>query len=290
MPERLLIGAHLSTSQGFPSLFHTAVTIGATCAQIFTSSPQQWRGKRYTEADAEIFRAAQAETGVAPVVSHDSYLINPASADPEMLRKSREAMREEIARCGLLGIPMLVMHLGAYKGGTLDEGLIRLADSLNEILPLAEDAGVQIVLETTAGQGTYLGGDFAQFPRLFELIPAHDRLGICVDTCHVFVAGYDLRDPDHYARLWHEFDRHIGLHRLRVFHVNDTDRALGSHSDRHANIGQGQIGLEAFRLLVNDPRFVNIPKILETPGGVDDHAENLRTLRGLLTGANSGMI
>ena len=282
MTNRLLIGAHLSTAKGFPALFQTAVDMGAACAQIFTTSPQMWRGKRYTEQDAAAFRAAQQQTGVAPVVSHDSYLINLASTDPENLEKSRVAFREELLRCGMLGLPMLVMHLGAYKGGTLEEGLACLAASLNALLPLAEEQGVQILLETTAGQGTYLGGEFAQFPRLFEMIPLHDRLGVCLDTCHVFVAGYDLRDPEHYARLWQEFDRYIGMERLKVIHLNDTNSALGSHHDRHENIGAGQLGLEPFRLIMRDPKLSAVPKILETPGGDESFAQNLRLLRELV--------
>ncbi len=176
----------------------------------------------------------------------------------------------------------MVIHWGSYKGETQEEGLKTLADSLNEAVPLADEAGVQIVLETTAGQGSYLGGDFTQYARLFEMIPAHERLGACLDTCHVFSAGYDLRDEAHYQRLWAEFDRYVGLRRLKVIHLNDTDRAFASHTDHHTAIGQGQIGLEAFRLLINDPRLEAIPKILETPGGVEEHAVNLRILRGLL--------
>ncbi len=282
MATRPLLGAHLSTSDGFPNMLKTAVEIGANCAQIFTSSPQMWRGKQYTAKDADGFKAAMAETGVWPVVSHDSYLINLASTDPEMLEKSRQAFREEIARCGMLGLPMVVIHQGAYKGGTLEEGLTRLAESLQLLIPLAHAAGVQILLETTAGQGTYLGGDFTQFPRLFAQIPAQAQLGVCLDTCHVFVAGYDLRDAASYAALWEQFERHIGIHRLRLMHLNDTDRLLGSHGDRHADIGTGQLGLEPFRRLLNDPRLAEVPKILETPGGIDRHAENLRVLHGLL--------
>jgi len=282
MPIHHLIGAHLSTSQGLPAMFHQAVEIGATCAQIFTSSPQMWRGKRYTPAEAEAFRAAQIATGVGPVVSHDAYLINLAAQDGEILAKSRQAMREEIARCGMLGVPLLVIHQGAYKGGTLEDGQATLAESLNELLPPAEDNGVRIVLETTAGQGTYLGGAFEEFPRLFDRIPRQELLGVCLDTCHVFVAGYDLRDAAHYQALWQAFDRLIGLDRLSVIHLNDTEKALGSHSDRHAGIGAGQLGLEPFRLLLNDPRLVSVPKILETPGGIEEHAANLRVLWGLI--------
>lgn len=276
-----LIGAHLSTSRGFMRMFEAAVEMGATCAQIFTSSPQQWRGKSYLPAEIDAFRAAQAATGIQPVVAHDAYLINLAATDAEILAKSRQAFRAEITRCGLLGLPMIVTHLGAYKGGSLDDGLACLAASLNELIPVADEAGVQIVLETTAGQGTYLGGDFAQFPRLFHMIPRQERLGVCLDTCHVFVAGYDLRDAAHYQQVWADFEQQIGLDRLRVIHVNDTDRALGSHSDRHADLGHGQLGLEAFRLLMRDPRLEHIPKILETPGGEATFAENLALLRML---------
>jgi deoxyribonuclease-4 len=262
-------------------MVQTSLGIGATCAQIFTSSPQQWRAKQYTDGEAQAFQAAWAESGFGPIVAHDSYLINLASTDAEILEKSRRAFREEIARCGQLGLPIIVTHLGAYKGGTLEDGLNCLAASLNDLIPLAEEQRVQIVLETTAGQGTYLGGVFAQFPDLFARIPAQAKLGVCLDLCHVFVAGYDLRDADSYARLWQEFDDAIGLDRLQVIHVNDTDRALGSHSDRHAAIGKGIIGLEAFRLLMHDQRLTHIPKILETP--VDDaaHGEEVALLKSL---------
>lgn len=276
-----LIGAHVSTSGGLTNVITTALELGANCAQIFTSSPQQWRARQYTPAEVEAFAATRANAGVAPIVSHESYLINLASSDPELLAKSRQAFREEIARCGQLSLPAVVIHWGSYKGGTLEEGLARLAESLNQLIPEADDAGVQIVLETTAGQGAYLGGDFGQFPRLFDQVPRHERLGVCVDTAHVFAAGYDLRDQAAYDALWDAFTREIPLSYLTVIHVNDTDKALGSHADRHANIGQGQLGRDAFRLLLHDPRLAMVPKILETPGGTDMYAENLRLLRAL---------
>ena len=283
MPNRPLIGAHLSTAQGLAAMVRTAVELGANCAQIFTSSPQQWRGKKYAQAEIDAFNAARAAADVAPIVSHESYLVNLASSDPGLLAKSRAAFREEIARCGRLGLPAVVIHWGSYnKGGTLEEGLARLAESLNALIPPADDAGVQIVLETTAGQGAYLGGDFSQFARLFAQVPAHERLGVCLDTCHVFAAGYDLRDAAAYRALWEEFTRYIDLDRLKVIHVNDTDKLLGSHADRHAHIGQGQLGLEAFRLLMRDERLAAVPKILETPGGAEMHAANLRVLRSMV--------
>ncbi len=279
MPDRLHIGAHLSTAAGLAAVCRTAVEIGASCAQIFTSSPQQWRAKSYAQADIEAFHAAQAETGVTPVVAHESYLINLASSDPALLEKSRDAFDEELRRCGQLGLPAVVLHWGSYKGGTLDEGLDRLAESLTRCLPLADDLGVQMLLETTAGQGAYLGGDFGQYPRLFDRIPAHEKLGACLDLCHIFVAGYDMRDPVGYAAVWDDFDRTVGIHRLHALHMNDTEKALGSHGDRHANLGTGNLGTEIYRLLMHDPRLTDVPKILETPNGLEALAADLRTLR-----------
>jgi deoxyribonuclease-4 len=279
MSNRLLIGAHLSTSAGLAALCHTAVEIGATCAQLFTTSPQQWRGKTYNQTDVEAFHAAQAETGVAPIVSHESYLINLASSDPALLEKSRLAFDDELQRCGQLGLPAVVLHWGSYKGGTLDDGLDRLAESLNRCLPLADDLGVQLLLETTAGQGAYLGGEFGQYPRLFDRMPNHEKIGACLDLCHVFVAGYDMREPAGYAAVWDDFDRTVGISRLRAIHVNDTEKALGSHGDRHANLGTGNLGHSLFRLLMHDPRLVDVPKILETPNGLDALAADLQTLR-----------
>lgn len=287
MPEHLLLGAHFSTARGLAAMVQTAVDMGATCGQFFTSSPQQWRQKQYADAEAAAFIAAKEAAGIGPFVAHESYLINLASSDPELLDKSRQAFLAEILRCGQLRVPMVIIHWGSYKGGTLEDGLARLAESLNQVLPLAGNAGVQIVLETTAGQGSYLGGDFAQFSRLFALVPLQQRLGVCLDTCHVFAAGYDLRDAAHYQRLWEEFDRTVGLERLRAIHLNDTDKLLGSHADRHAHIGQGQLGLEAFRLLMNDPRLAGVPKFLETPGGEEQHAHNLQVLCGLVARGNA---
>lgn len=281
MPTYPFIGAHLSTSQGLAAMVHTAVEIGAACVQIFTASPQQWRDKSYKPEDIAAFHAALAETGVGPVAAHESYLINLASVDPVLLEKSRAAFLQEIARCGALGLPMVIIHWGSFKDSTLDDGLGRLVDSLNLLIPPATEAGVQIVLETTAGQGSYLGGDFAQFARLFERVPLQARLGVCLDTCHVFAAGYDLRTDEGYDATWAEFDRLIGLDRLKAMHFNDTDKLLASHADRHCNIAKGQLGPDTFRRLLHDPRLRDVPKYLETPGGLEAYAEDLATLREL---------
>jgi deoxyribonuclease-4 len=281
MPNYPFIGAHLSTSQGLAAMVRTAVEIGAECLQMFTASPQQWRDKSYKAEDIAAFHAALAETGVGPVASHESYLINLASVDPALLEKSRAAFLQEIARCDALRLPMVIIHWGSFKDSTLEEGLQRLADSLNLLIPPAEEAGVQIVLETTAGQGSYLGGDFAQFARLFERVAQQERLGVCLDTCHVFAAGYDLRTEEGYATTWAEFDRYIGLDRLQAMHLNDTDKLLASHADRHSNIAQGQLGPDTFRRLLHDPNLRDVPKFLETPGGVEAYAADLARLREL---------
>lgn len=281
MLKHPLIGAHLSTGKGLAAMVQTAVEIDAACIQVFTTSPQQWRDKRYDPVEVAAFTAALAATGVGPVAAHESYLINLASVDPALLAKSRAAFREEIARCGVLGLPMVIIHWGSYKGGTLEEGLDRLAESLTMLIPPADDAGVQIVLETTAGQGSYLGGAFEQFPQLFDRVPGQASLGVCLDTCHIFAAGYELRTEEGYRDTWAAFDRLIGIDRLRAMHFNDTEKAFGSHADRHCDIGQGQLGPEPFRRILHDPRFAAVPKYLETPGGIEDYARNLRLLREL---------
>jgi deoxyribonuclease-4 len=281
MPTYPLIGAHLSTSKGLVAMVQTAEEIGAACIQMFTTSPQQWRDKRYAEEDVAAFRAALAVTGVGPVASHESYLINLASGDPVLLEKSREAFRQEIVRCGVLGLPMVIIHWGSFKGATLEEGLGRLVESLNQLIPLADAAGVQIVLETTAGQGSYLGGEFTQFARLFEMVAGQERLGVCLDTCHVFAAGYDIRTEETYAKTMDALKAALPLARLRFFHINDSVTGFNSHVDRHAHLGDGQLGLEPFRLILNDARFAKIGKCLETESD-EKRVNDLKILRGLV--------
>ena len=277
----MLIGAHLSVSPDFAGMCATAARIKANSIQIFTSSPQMWRGKKYKPEDGEKLQNAMRENDIKFIVSHDAYLINLASQDGEILAKSRQAINDEIIRCGMLSIPYLVMHQGAYKGGTLEDGQRTFAESLNMIIPQADDNGVTVLLECTAGQGTYLGGEFEQFPILFDMIPQHEKLGVCIDTCHIFVAGYDIRTRDGYEEVIVNFDRAAGLSKLKLIHMNDTGKLLASHSDRHADIGTGEIGTDPFRWIINDPRFADVPKILETPGDVDDYERNLKILWGL---------
>jgi deoxyribonuclease-4 len=255
--------------------------VGCQVVQVFTKSPQQWQAKPLTADDAGQFRAAQEETGIPCVAAHDSYLINPAAADPAVLERSRAAMVDELERAGALGIPALVMHLGAYGSETEEEALERLLESVRLALQRTEDSRVSLLLETTAGQGTCLGHRFEQIAFILDRVDRPDRLDVCVDTCHVFAAGYDLRTPAAYAATMEEFDRLVGLKRVRLVHANDSVRELGSRVDRHAAIGKGEIGLEGFRSLINDPR-IDAPIVLETPKKDDMDPINLAVLRSLL--------
>jgi deoxyribonuclease-4 len=217
------------------------------------------------------------------VAAHDTYLINPAAADPVMLERSRAAMLDELDRAGRLGIPSLVMHLGARGAESEETALERLIESVRLALEKSPGDGPMLLLETTAGQGTCLGRRFEHLARVLEAVDRPDRLAVCLDTCHIFAAGYDMRTPDAYETTIGEFDRVIGLERLRLVHANDSKRELGSRVDRHVAIGAGEIGLEGFRMLVNDRR-IDAPIVLETPKEGDMDRVNLAALRGVWNG------
>ncbi len=277
-------GAHMSVSGGLARAFARGQQVGCEAMQIFTKSERQWAAKPIAPEDAAAFKAEQARTGIGPVVVHDSYLINLAAPGDELWAKSTAAFAEELERCATLAIPYLVTHPGAHTGSGEEAGLAREAVALERLFAQGVGGETMVLLETTAGQGSALGHRFEHLARLFELVPQTGRLGVCVDTCHIFAAGYDISTPEGYAATFEEFDRLIGLQHIRCFHLNDSQKELGSRVDRHSHIGQGCIGLEAFRLLVNDPRFAAVPKIIETPKG-DDMAEdvtNLALLRSLV--------
>ena len=257
--------------------------------QIFAKNERQWTAKPISPEETELFRAEQQRTGIHPVIVHDSYLINLAAPADDLREKSITAFADELERCAQLDIPYLVTHPGAHTGSGEEAGLARVAEAICRLLADGIGGNTVILLETTAGQGTALGYRFEHLARLFELIPYHNRLGICVDTCHIFAAGYDIRDRESYEATFAELDRLIGLSWIKCFHLNDSQKELGSRVDRHAHIGQGCIGLEAFRLLVNDPRFASLPMIIETPKG-EDMAEdrmNLAVLRSLVNASES---
>jgi len=277
-------GAHMSIAGGLYKAFAHGERAGCEALQIFSKNQQQWRAKPLAEAEIGKFKAELQRVGDWPLVVHDSYLINLASPNDELWHKSIAAFGEELERCAALGIPYLVTHPGAHVGSGEEVGLRREAAALNQLLDQGVGADVMVLLETTAGQGTTLGYRFEHLARLIELVGHSERLGVCVDMCHILAAGYDIRTPEAYAATFAEFDRLIGLERIKVFHVNDSQKGLGSRVDRHAHIGAGCVGIAGFRALVNDPRFKGLPMILETPKGEDlaEDIANLATLRGLI--------
>lgn len=276
---KLRIGAHMGTSGGLYNALLKGKEAGCDIVQIFTKSPQQWKAKPLTDEDVERFLQAQRDTGIRCMAAHDTYLINPASADPEILRKSREALADEMQRSARLRLPYVVMHQGALGTATEDEALGRLIESVRYALAHTPDDGPVLLLENTAGQGKCLGYRFDQIARVLEAVDAGPRLGVCLDTCHLFAAGYDIRDAEHYQATMDELDRIIGLKHIRMIHANDSKKELGSRVDRHEAIGQGHIGPEAFRLLLTDPRLAEVPVLLETPKEGNMDPVNLAALR-----------
>jgi len=275
------VGAHISISGGHHLAFERGEAIGCTAMQIFTKNATQWRAKPIPQEQADLFRKARGESAIDAVIAHDTYLINLAAPDEEKWAKSKAAFLDEMERCALLGVTGLVMHPGAHLGEGEEKGLERICRAFREIFAEAPD-GVTVLLENTAGQGSYLGNRFEHLAAIMEGVP-EGRFGICFDTCHAFAAGYDLSTLEGYEAVMAEFDRIVGLDKLRAFHVNDSMKGCGSRVDRHEHIGQGTIGREAFSLLMRDERFLTIPKILETPGGeeVDMDVVNIALLREL---------
>lgn len=277
-------GAHMSISGGVAKSFGRGESIGIETMQIFAKNDRQWKAKPYLDSDIEMYKNEATRTGITPVIVHDSYLINLASPNDELWEKSIAAFADELQRCASLGIPYIVTHPGAHVGSGEVAGIERQIVALNRLFDEGVGEGVTVLLETTAGQGTVLGFRFEQLAGIMEGVRQQDRVAVCVDTCHLLAAGYDIRTPEAYANTFAEFDRIIGLDRIKAFHLNDSQKELGSRVDRHTHIGQGFVGLEAFRLLVNDVRFAHLPMVIETPKGEDmaEDRENLALLRSLV--------
>jgi deoxyribonuclease-4 len=280
----LELGAHMSIAGGHERAIERASEFDMTACQIFTKNANQWNAKPIDPAAAERFRARWGESGVRDLVAHDSYLINLASPDDALREKSRLAFRDELDRCELLGVPSLVTHPGGHMGDGVEAGIARVADAINRIHAERPAGTTTTLLETTAGQGTALGRTFEELAEIIALVDDGTRVAVCFDTCHAFAAGYDLRDASAYAATMDAFAATVGLDRIRAFHLNDSKKGLGSRVDRHAAIGEGELGLDAFSFLLNDPRFAGLPGILETPKGDDGEEDrrNLSTLRGLV--------
>ena len=280
-----ILGAHQSIAGGYHKAVECARQCGCDCVQLFTKNNNQWSAKDITVAEAQRFREALQKTGITHPIAHDSYLINLASPDEKLWRKSVDAFVVELRRAHILGIPYVVTHPGAYTTGSEDDGLQNVVRAIDEIHAQSADLHTQCLLETTAGQGTSLGWRFEQLVRIIDGVKEPDRLGVCFDTCHVFAAGYALGTPDEYHHTMDAFDRLVGVDRIMAFHLNDSLRTCGSRIDRHEHIGRGHLGVEPFRLLLADPRFLDVPMYLETPKGQEDGEDwdviNLRVLRGL---------
>jgi deoxyribonuclease-4 len=276
----------MSVAGGYHNALLTARNHDCPAVQLFTKNANQWAARPLAEDQVRLFRRTLRETKIKQTIAHDSYLINLASPKEDLFRKSVEAFVIEMERAEALGLRYLVAHPGSHAGTDEDTGLLNVARALDEVQQRCAGFRVRILLETTAGQGQSLGHRFEQLARILDTVAEPGHLGVCFDTCHVFAAGYPLAPEADYRATMAAFDQLIGLKRLRVFHVNDSKKPLGSRVDRHAHIGRGCLGLEPFRLLVNDSRFRDCPMILETPkeeDGQDMDAANLAVLRGLVS-------
>jgi deoxyribonuclease-4 len=260
-----LLGAHMSVAGGLPRAVERAVVHRCEALQIFAKNASQWRGRELPAAEIREFRARVKAAGIGPVVSHGSYLINLATTDATLRRQSLEAMGDEIDRAEALGLLGVVLHPGAYTIGNEADGLSLIADALLELLRARRRGKTMVLLENTAGQGTTLGATFEQLASIIAKTNDHRRIGVCLDTCHLIASGYDLGSAEGYETTFKQFGRSVGFERLKAFHMNDSKRPLGSRVDRHEHIGQGHLGLEPFRRIVNDRRFRELPMLLETP-------------------------
>jgi deoxyribonuclease-4 len=281
-----ILGAHQSIAGGYYQAVERAYSHGCDCVQLFTKNASQWAAKNITPDEARKFCEALARRNIVHPIAHDSYLINLASPDQRLWRKSVDALTVELHRADILGIPYVVTHPGAYTSASETTGLQNVARALNEIHSASRELRCRCLLETTAGQGTSLGWRFEQFARIVDAVNEPDCLGFCFDTCHVFAAGYPLASPKDYETTMTAFDRLVGVERIKAFHLNDSRSACGSRVDRHEHIGRGHLGLEPFRFLLADPRFRDVPMYLETPKGEKDGQDwdviNLKVLRELL--------
>src|SRR6202035_356938 len=287
MASPLFVGAHVSVAGGLANAFTRGGEIDCGAIQIFVKNANQWRGKTLEDAEVEVFRGAHAESAIGHLVAHAAYLINLAATDELILAKSREALADELSRCGRLGVQALVVHPGAHLGAGEEAGITRVAESLDQVLGELPDVATRVLLENTAGQGSCLGHRLEHLAAIRARLAAPERVGVCLDTCHAFAAGYALHEEAGYEEMVAELAESIGLGLLGCIHVNDSVRPFASRRDRHAHIGEGEIGLDAFARLVNDRRFRAVPMIVETDpeDGMAGHRRDLAALRGLIAGA-----
>ena len=281
-----ILGAHQSIAGGYYKAVERAKAVACDCVQIFTKNNNQWRAKELSDEDARLFKAALKQHGITHPLAHDSYLINLASPDPVLWKKSVDSFVMEMFRADRLGIRYLVTHPGAYTSGSEATGIATVVRALDEVHAQTRGIKTRCLLENTAGQGSCLGCRFEQLAEMIEKVRNPDLLGVCIDTCHLFAAGYPISTEKDYEQTMRALDKTVGRKLVRAFHLNDSAKPFGSRVDRHAHIGRGMIGKEAFRLLLNDRRFSKVPMYIETPKGEekgkDLDAINLRALRRLI--------
>jgi deoxyribonuclease-4 len=281
------LGAHVPITGGLFNAPASGTAIGAEAIQIFTRNQMQWACRPLVDDECAAFREALAGSAVRHVLTHGSYLVNLASPNPDFLRKSRECMVTEIERCHRLGIPHVVFHPGAHMGAGEEAGLSAIARSLDHVLERTEGLDVMPLVEATAGQGTSLGHRFEHLAGIFDRVRAPERLGVCLDTCHVYAAGYDLATPEGYEETLRAFARVVGLAKLKAVHLNDSRRERGSRVDRHARAGEGVMGLDTFARILNDRRFRGLPLVVETPGPLPEWKKEIARLRALVRPAKA---
>ena len=277
-----LIGAHVPVTGGLHTAPARAVEMGATAMQVFTRNQMMWKARPMDEEEARAFRRAYRASGVGAALAHASYLVNLAATNAQFLAQSRETLAAEVVRCHALGIPHVVVHPGAHMGAGDVAGHRAVSDSLNDVLARTRGHRVKVLLEVTAGQGSCLGHRFEHLAAMLEGVVERARVGVCLDTCHLWAAGYDLGTPSGYERTIEELDRVIGLRRVHAIHLNDSRRERGCRVDRHARAGEGVLGLAALARFVNDARLAHLPMVVETPGPIEEWKAEIATVRGLI--------
>jgi deoxyribonuclease IV len=277
--KKWLLGSHLSIAKGFDQAVYEAQSLECNALQIFTKNASTWKEREISDPELERFHHAKQETGIDIIASHTSYLINLASEASEIRKKSIQALKAEMIRASKFDLSYVVIHPGAHKGAGVNQGLNRIVEGLDIVFDQLTTNIPLLLLETTAGQGSNLGSCFGHLSTIMEKVTSSERLGICMDTSHIFAAGYDIRTDESFDNTMKAFESTIGFQHLRLFHLNDSKKELGSRIDRHEHIGQGFIGTSAFKRIMNDLRFISVPKIIETPKENNMDQVNLNLLK-----------
>lgn len=281
--SEILLGAHTSAAGGAQNAIYEGKEIGATTVQLFTANQRQWKARSLSQDEVDHFTHALQETGLSHIMSHDSYLINLGSPDSEVLMKSRTGFREEIIRCLQLGVSYMNFHPGAALSSPVEHCLQCIVESVKEMRDLfTGKEHLRLAIETTAGQGSTVGSNFKEIGFLINSLKDELPIGVCIDTCHIFAAGYDIRTKEGLDKVLDEFDKHVGLKYLLAFHLNDSQKGLGSRVDRHEPLGKGEIGIECFKAIMKHPKLKSLPKYLETPGGPEVWKKEIALLRSFV--------